>query len=61
MRRLTHGSTLSIPCPGMAQIQGGVHDISSLHLAVCRSYDLTRERVWTNRILLAFLCVFPKS
>ena len=23
------------------------HDISGLYLAVCRSYDLIRERVWT--------------
>ena len=38
---------VSIPCSGRARIQGSISDISSLHLAICRSYDLIRGRVRT--------------
>ena len=37
-----------IPLSDKAQIQGYVHDISSLYLPVCRSNDWIRERVWIN-------------
>ena len=43
------------PSSGRAEIQGGIHDISKLHLAIQRLYDLTWERVWTITFFSHFL------
>ena len=37
---------IPIPCSCRAHIQGTIHDIFNLHLAICRSYNLIGERVW---------------